>query len=94
MRYDTNSGDAWERFRKTNGELSVNGKILEAVDIFGPLSCERLRVAINGKHQTVSAQISHLRDDGELIVVRRVFEDGRNVNLYDRPSGSPQLVML
>ena len=91
MRYDPNSREAWDRFRKGNGELTVNGRIIEALSLYGPLSCEAIRETIHAKHQTVSAQISHLRDEGELVIVRQEMEEGRRVNLYAVNGAAGQL---
>ncbi len=89
MRYDENSRDAWDRFRKGNGELTVNGQILRLLTNYGPGTCDAIEQSLHLKHQTASAQLSHLRDARAVVIVRQVHEEGRSVNLYGIPT--PQL---
>jgi len=92
-RHDANSRDAWDRFRKGSGELTVNGRILELLTNYGPGTCDAIEQAIHVKHQTVSAQLSHLRDDGEVEIVRQIKEEGRTVNLYGIPTNQLGLAL-
>ena len=84
VRYAETSREAWARFRKGNGELSVNGKIVRYLSERGPSTCEGIRAGIHAKHQTVSAQIRHLRDMSPppIVSAGTMVEDGRAVNLY------------
>lgn len=91
IRYDPNSAEAWDRFRKGGGELTINGLIIRELATGGPQTCEQVRSNINAKHQTVSAQIRHLQDDNEIAVYGHTEnEDGQTVNVYSLPNQLPQ----
>jgi nucleoid-associated protein YgaU len=91
IRYDGHSGNAWESFRKRGGALSINGVIVRAAFAYPDgVTCRQVVDRYRLKHQTVSAQIRHLRDAGWLVVVGQDVEDGQHVNRYGRPSGAPQ----
>ena len=94
IRYDPNSGEAWRAFRKVGGDLSINGVIVrDAWANPDGETCAAIEARHALKHQTVSAQIRHLRDAGWLMIVGQTVENGRPVNLYGRPREDEQMVM-
>ena len=90
IRYDQNSAEAWESFRKGGGELSVNGLVVRDCHESPGQSCSAMEARHSLKHQTVSAQIRHLRDAGWIDIVGETEIEGRTVNLYGPPQRETQ----
>lgn len=76
-RYRETSREALDGFQPA--KRSVNARILEAVAVTGPRCSYELQRDLSLKHQTCSAQISHMTDDGWLADSGEVVEfEGKN----------------
>lgn len=73
-RYQDTSREALSLFAPVR--LTVNAKILGALAERGPLASIEMQESLKLKHQTCSAQISHMADDGWLM------DSGERVELH------------
>lgn len=81
MRYAETSGEAYADIKPVLGK--VDAQIVGYLSAFGPATCEQLETELGIRHQTVSAQLCHLRDRG---VIEEAGEGrtsrGRRCGLY------------
>lgn len=90
-RYRETSREALDGFRPA--KRTVNVRILEALATAGPLSSYELQRDLGLKHQTCSAQISHMTDDGWMADSGQVavFEGKNHIRWVITQAGRGQL---
>ena len=89
-RYQPTSREAWDSVQEALPE--IDRAILRAIRYFKGATCWQVEQALNLSHQTVSAQITHMRDGGMLCDTGRrgLTGSGRNAIIWDLVLRMPQ----